>query len=257
MKWGKRLWRRIRPRPATAANQDQAAFYREYPPRLALKIVDHRIVISHKWKYAYARIPKAANSTVVATLHTAETGRSEISDIGRIKEEFANPSQLDPDQLRELESSYFKFTFVRNPYTRLLSAYLDKISGGKRTRRGRRGEVAAFLGRPAKADLSLSDFVDYLEFGDGVHSNGHWARQVDMLVMPPGKFDYVGKFEDLEQGLGEATRRIFGSPKEINTYFPHATSASSQLELLDGTLRRRIARLYEEDFDAFHYPFDS
>jgi dermatan 4-sulfotransferase 1 len=257
MKWEQSLWRRFRLRPATVVMQDQAAFYREYPPRLALNIVDPRIVISHKWKYAYARIPKAANSTIVATLHAAETGCSEISDIDRTKREFINPSQLDPDQLNELESSYFKFTFVRNPYTRLLSAYLDKILAEQRTGGRHRRKAAAFLGRPVEADISFSDFVDYLEFGGGVHTNGHWARQIDMLVMPPGKFDYVGKFEDLEQGLGEATRRIFGARKEINTYAPHATSASSQIALLDGSLRRRIARIYEEDFEAFHYPFDS
>ena len=246
--------RRKRERPRERAESAEAAFYRRYPPRVAVPIVDRRLAISHDWKYVYARIPKAANSTVVATLHAVETGRSIIAEIGPIKRSFAAFSQLDEQGLERVEADDFRFSFVRNPYTRILSAYLDKIAGGKRVSGGKRGMVTGFLGRSPHADVALADFVDHLEFGDGVRSNGHWAPQVDMLVMPPERFDHIGRVEQLEAGMHEVTSRIFGSPKRLTTFYPHATSAGERIGMMDEHSRRRLARLHEEDLNTFHDP---
>ena len=229
-------------------------FYRLYPSRLPLGVVDRRCAISHDWRYVYARIPKAANSTVIATLHAAETGRMHLSEdeIKAVKLGYARPSQLRRRELARLRADYFKFSFVRNPYTRLVSAYLDKVHGPSRS--SKRHVVARALKRSLDVEIDFSDFLDYLEFENGLFENAHWARQVDLLLMPPEAFGFIGRVEALAKELPHVLERIFGAGSNVITWAPHSTAASTRLDILGDAARRRVARLYEADFDCFAYP---
>ncbi|HDS05874.1 MAG TPA: hypothetical protein ENN95_02410, partial [Deltaproteobacteria bacterium] len=124
----------------------RAPYYKKYPPKLKIESIDKRAMISERFKFAYYRIPKAANSTVIATLHCCEYG--EVADSLKMKElkthTYIKPSQLNRKKADVLLDDYFKFTVVRNPYARFLSAYLNKIAKGKP---GKKALVADYLNR--------------------------------------------------------------------------------------------------------------
>lgn len=232
--------------------RDLPPFYRIYFPCLSLSIVDSRGTISHENKFIYFRVPKAANSTIIASLYYAQSNHKILSlnEIQVIKDRFyVHPSQLSVAEVKELQRSYFKFTFVRNPFTRLLSAYRDKILPKKEDKHKM---VAKFLGKDETSDLSLDDFLTYLEAG-GIHKNAHWAKQVNLIPILIKEINFIGKTESLNEDLSHVLEVIFADSKPIVSIQEHATKVKQGTFQLDSVSERRIYRLYEEDFDVFEY----
>lgn len=229
-----------------------APFYRAYPPRLHVSLLDPLGIISTSSKFAYFRIFKAANSTIVATLYHAQYGKSitSLEELQPIKDDYyARPSQLSLVQVREMRSSYFKFTFVRNPYTRVLAAYFDKVIPKDQ---GKHKMVTNFLGKPSDSEISFDEFLTYLEKG-GINHNAHWARQSDLLSIPLDEFNLIGKTETISVDLPHVLGIIFGGEHTIISVREHTTGSSRKVEELDSVTRNRIKRLYELDFHNFRY----
>src|SRR5690625_4749524 len=111
----------------------RSPFHRLYPsPDWAMTAqIDRRVAVDRARSFIYFRIPKAANSTVAATLHPSPA-REVSSDIA--KRSFSRASSLTYREVRELAERFFLFTVVRDPYSRLASAYLDKDKKDKARR---------------------------------------------------------------------------------------------------------------------------
>jgi len=232
---------------------DNNTFYKKFPIKLKVELVNKRIIISHLNEYAYFRISKAANSTVVSSLYYGETSHEirSLHYLQKIKDEYYDrPSDLSRDQVSKLLNSYFKFTFVRNPYTRILSAYLDKIVNNEAEKREL---VAIHLGKSKGSEVSFDDFLLYLESG-GIDENGHWARQIDLIPIPLNKMDFIGRVENLQKDLDFTLSKIYNSCKPIISVREHSTSTSLLIKELAPETINRIYKLYESDFDSFHYP---
>ncbi|MBD0335929.1 MAG: sulfotransferase family 2 domain-containing protein [Cyanobacteria bacterium Co-bin13] len=92
------------------------------------------IHISLKHRYLYVDTPKVGCSTIKLTLQRLELedeqfARDDFEDIHLRKfSPLLMPIQVGPLDAFLSRSDIFKFCFVRNPYTRVLSCYLDKIA---------------------------------------------------------------------------------------------------------------------------------
>lgn len=82
-----------------------------------------QVYVSDKWKFIYIRQPKSSSSSVLIAL-TQQLCRGQCKS-----NELRAVTKLDEKKWEE----YFVFTFVRNPWTRLLSAY--HMFNGKHLRR--------------------------------------------------------------------------------------------------------------------------
>lgn len=221
-------------------------FYNVYKPQLEIELLDKLVLVNHKYNFIYFRIPKAANSTIVSSLYFAETGKviTSLDDIQIIKDTYYNrPSSLSHSQLKKIQNDYFKFTFVRNPYTRIIAAYLNKIIPNKN---GKCNRVAKFLGRSPDTEISFSDFLEYLEQG-GINQNAHWARQHDLLPIPLEEFDFIGRTENLTNDLNYVLAHIFKTKPQIVSVREHKTNAERMLQELDKKTKNRILKLYKVD----------
>lgn len=238
-------------------------FYQKYPPLGNIFYLDQCTVVSLKSKFIYSRIPKAANSTVMATIYNAEDGKGVFSrdEMNSLKmgtyPRCHSLSKTDVLSLKE----FFIFTVIRNPYTRILSAYRDKIRISSSfnkygTRPIIRKQIQKFLKKDANYEISFSEFLDFLEFGNGLDQNYHWSPQVSLLAFPINLYSYIGKFETLEKDLKLITENIFGSEKPIISWNPHSTQVNIDI-VTNPELRevdqQRIRKLYEEDFKTFGY----
>ena len=164
-----------------------APFYRRFPYRGAMDIfkLDPRGAYSPLEPFFYNRVPKAANTSITQTLFTHSAYSPRLARRDNPKYKFQRPIFLSPNQVYKLEYEAFKFTFVRNPYSRVLSAYLDKV--GRRKHQGLRflawaeanNQPASFLG-----------FCRYLDAG-GLFLDMHWAPQVEILCLPLECFDFI------------------------------------------------------------------
>jgi len=83
-------------------------------------------MIDHEHKFVYVRVPKTGSSSVMSTLFpelwpkhvSRDTPGSWLYDKSHV------PLDMIKDELTsEQYNSYFKFSFVRNPYDRLVSSY--------------------------------------------------------------------------------------------------------------------------------------
>ena len=108
--------------------QEIESFYEFMPKRE----FEYHIHISTQNSYIYFEVPKVACSTTKLALQKLEAKTAglsapseEMSIIHNKKQSLLlSPSDIGLDRFCEMlnDSSVFKFSFVRNPYTRVLSA---------------------------------------------------------------------------------------------------------------------------------------
>lgn len=218
-------------------------FYRRYPFRSAASIrsANDRGMVDFESGFFYNRVPKAANSTVVTQLTRIRFGQDVPSK--QAKRLFQTPGHLAKEDIDRFDT-LFKFTVVRNPFLRTLSAYLDKIE----RRAMRHGARSSFRG-----------FVDRLEEDERyLYSNAHWAPQHALMLMPIDAFDFIGKVETLDADLGYIQSRIWPDIAEsITSMKANATNAAGKLErYYESDLIERVRTMYRLDFEAFDYEPD-
>lgn len=197
----------------------------------------------------YNRIKKAGNTSVVGWLADLQGNSSVTSQV--VKGALMRPPMLPLSEVWRF-GRYYSFTIVRNPYSRLLSAFLDKVASSdpKYTR-------FSGFGNPTREGFRA--FVADVANG-ALHDNRHWWPQVDLLYKKPEQFSFIGKLEnvasDMEKVLGD-----IGLPRDAlldlrspHLMSTHSTSAAKKLEIYyDEELRSIVHAIYRNDFDAFGY----
>jgi hypothetical protein len=175
------------------------------------------------------------------------------------------------------DPDYFSFAFVRNPWSRVVSAYLNKFQSVNitsqpvlaRLRRGRgRGKV--------QADATFREFIEFLSRGNPEKFDEHWRPQ--HLFLKDVHLDFLGRFEHLLRDFAWVQQRL-----AIDTPLPHnnVTCYAERPEPSDSVaectaaelgqrgafpdyrrfytprLRDLVGRIYAEDIERFGYDFDS
>src|SRR5689334_14598047 len=141
--------------------------------------------ISQKYRYFYLATPKVACTTAILTLQKAELEDINVSADPPDVHDREHSPLLKPMQVGRLSAllespEYFKFCFVRNPFTRLLSCYLDKIAGEHPVTFFQKSLILRQLGRQLD---DMLQFVSFEEFVDAVAAQrleemeSHWSVQ--------------------------------------------------------------------------------
>jgi hypothetical protein len=227
-------------------------FFKNFKIDLPLYLVNKCCAISESHEYIYFRIPKAANSNIILTLHAAtKTNFIYMKSLGtdNLKKSYTRPAEVSANKLKEI-NNYFKFSVVRNPYTRVLSAYLDKIVRNRQ----QKVNVTSFLKCRFSDFISLEKFIYYLECG-GVKDDVHWALQSEIIFIPIKYIDFIGRVENLEEDMAFITKKIFGKEFPLQNFQNHhRTNSKSKIDrLLTDHLREKIYKIYENDFKLFKY----
>jgi hypothetical protein len=131
----------------------------------------------------YVETPKVACTTIKRVLQAAELGverRHEMPDDvhARATSPLLAPGH-DPEgfALAIWDTATFRFTFVRNPYSRILSCWLDKMVSNE-TERGR---MAPMLGLDPNTPPSLAEFLEAIAAQPERERDPHWTTQTHLL----------------------------------------------------------------------------
>lgn len=221
-----------------------------------LRYLDSRVAVSREHRFIYVRIPKAANTTVVFTLYWMIHGQLPTSG-GQAKESFLSPRELSFAQARTASTDYFKFMVVRNPFGRVLSAYLDKIVfDGKPRPPEFKGLVRDCLGLRDGAEIDFETFCRYLKNG-GLHDDPHWIPQERYArLVGFDKLDFVGKTENLEADLAQVSAAVFPGQKYEFQQEARQHKSNAQKNLLNyytDECEDIVRNLYHQDFSLFGY----
>lgn len=218
----------------------------------------HATHISLKNKYLYVETAKVACSTIKKLLIDAEYEGQVTPVTGEYLHfrEFSpllNARQVGNFQTFLNRSDIFKFCFVRNPYTRLLSCYLDKI----KERRGPNDSLMIQLGYGPFSDkvLSFEEFVDAVTAQTIGLMDPHWRTQYYATFQDGIDYNFIGKFENFDNDFRHAISQI---NIDFDQYYMiqngHATNAGEQLkQYYTSTLLEKVYQKYKIDFDYFGY----
>jgi hypothetical protein len=219
-----------------------------YSGKLSLQRVDGRNIVDHDLKIFFTRIPKNANSSLTDSLNWLKTGQfSESQKLKRrLKVGYQNLSNLNDSEVQSF-FSYTKLLFVRNPYARVLSAFLSKVD--------KRRRITLDGKKVLSPRYAFSEFCRWLK-SEGLYANQHWAPQHEFLPIPLSGYDFVGRVETLDEDFSAFCRMIGkpAPPRVSPEARGHETNASSKIDrYYDGETFDIVAEIYEKDFTLFGY----
>lgn len=149
--------------------------------------------------------------------------------------------------------NYFKFAFVRNPWDRIVSCYIDKVLYPPKNYRQLFSEYSWY-----RSDLSFEEFVKRISLTPDKYADQHFKSQHSFLTDHAGQLavDYIGKFEHITQDMKYVFEKIGVAPIEI----PHVNKAKVKTkhytEYYDHQTQKLIAERYKKDIELFGYSFE-
>ena len=220
-----------------------------HPEMAQNRYVYKYVYVNKRHGFLYNRIKKNANSVVMMYFHS-QHGRGVVPNdhdaINLAKERLPHLNNTllltDPATLRRM-------VVLRNPYDRLLSAFLDKFRDG-----------SDFHERYRPFEISndgFSSFISWLEDG-GINKNGHWNLQSSLLAFP---IDFYTDFIDCKRLKTELPAFLNSVGMDGNQFGHHENASSGKMNATKSQsvadrywsddLRDRVFKLYESDFAMY------
>jgi len=197
------------------------------------------MLISHKHKFIFIHIPKTAGTSISSALNPfCEESYPSIKHWSavKIKEKFGS----------DIWNEYFKFTFIRNPYERLLSWYnmIDKNRW--------RPNANSFQSHVKKNIHSFREFI--MEDKQSIDINRFPQQRIAQLkkISENGRVivDFVGKYENLNEDFYYICKKL-NIPQTI---LPHINKFDHDhyMNYYTEEMIKEVNSFAEEDFIHFY-----
>ena len=185
-------------------------------------------------------------------------------------------SNFTPEKQREMLNTYFKFTFVREPFERLLSAYKDKFAKPRELDR----EWLEIYGRDILKtvrpnaskraqtelnDITFREFIEYVTKKSSEEGNleWHWDNYVNICGMCAVDYDFLGHYETFDRDLADFKKEASLSPGDAKAFDfqfskNRSDTASSMLKYYSQISLEWIdtlGEIYRPSFEMFGYSF--
>lgn len=152
-------------------------------------------------------------------------------------------------QLGQRFDNYFIFSFVRNPYERLVSAYVSKcIVDPEKHGQFHFGDyVLGFLFRP---NQSFESFVDTVVRIPDLLSDRHFKSQYGTIFnRRTNRIDYIGRVENLRVDFEPIHKRY------MTAHLPNLNASGKKdwRTYYNTRIARKVYRRYRKDFVRFGY----
>jgi len=237
---------------------------------------------------AYRVVPKCACSTIGQILYYSDYGVFFDGDIHDSKTGLHKWGQEESrEAITKAVTSHntYTFTCVRNPYTRVLSSFFDKICGIQRNGRRYRGNMVPMLvqkygvevgGEDGKEPFDqIQSFRRFLLFARDtirwrrpMDPDIHWSAtsgHVSTLINNGGRYDHIFWTEKFNEGMEHVLKSI-KTPKKVNlNKIPRFNESEGHgpkrlhpvQDYFDDLSMHLVYEIYKRDFKLFNYDFEN
>ena len=223
------------------------------------------IAVIPSLKVLYCITPKVASRQLREMLYSFLYGRR-----GKFLSVFS------PAEQKQKLKTYFKFTFVREPFERILSAYKDKFVYPRFPPKKLQLHGRAILRtvRPNASqgaldkldDITFREFIEYLVTKGSNKStpvmDWHWDNYVNICGMCAIDYDFIGHYETFDQDLADFKESAGLSPEVAKKFNARANNKSDTASSLLSYYSQIpiewiniLGRLYRANFEMFNYGF--
>ena len=187
-------------------------------------------------KTIFIHIPKTAGVSLVKAIY------------GDVTSEGHRSFYFNSLALNIKNEKYFSFTFIRNPFDRLYSAFEFLKKGGIN-----HYDILAF-------ETHLSKYKDFEDFIlNGLNKNliyqiTHLIPQHEYLCDKRGNIlvDFVGRFEDLDNDILLLSKKL---KKDIKLNHHNYNKKVDYKEVYTDEMIDKVYQIYQKDIDIFKYSF--
>lgn len=236
----------------------------------------------------YRVVPKCACSTIGQIMYYSDHGRFFDGDIHDAKEglhKWAQEHSQPAIRANIKTRSSYAFTCVRNPYSRILSSFFDKICGIQRNGRRYRGNLVPLLIQKYGVEVGGEDgqeefdqirsFRRFLLFARDtirwrrpMEPDIHWSAvsgHVSTFIVNGGRYDKIFWTESFNEGMQQVLESIqtthpldLASIPRFNESEGHGPKRAHPVEdYFDDMSMHLMKEIYWRDFDLFKYDFDN
>ncbi|GJP52459.1 hypothetical protein CLOM_g11571 [Closterium sp. NIES-68] len=251
----------------------------EAPPAESLKGVAQRFlrqfIVDESLKTIYCFVPKVACTSWKTWFRQQQRGQGQknISDVYLTHDHYKSGLRILAYHYNEYEvirlltrPDFFKFSFIRNPYARLASVYFNKhVNGGPPFGRQFWNNMFFRGITPYRRLVEQQGGKDLFGFSDFAYllrsveerlrsyMESHVQPQMDVCRFDAIKFDFIGRFENLDADVAEVLHRL--NKTDASGAFSiglnaHRTNAEDKLaSLYDERAFDDASHLYASDFN--------
>jgi hypothetical protein len=236
----------------------------------------------------YRVVPKCACSTIGQIMFYSDHGRffdGDIHDSTSGLHKWAQEESQARIEQRVTAQKTYAFTCVRNPYTRILSSFFDKICGIQRNGKRYRGNMVPLLmqkygievgGDDGKADFDqIQSFRRFLLFARDtirwrkpMDPDIHWSAMsghVSTFIANGGRYNKIFYTETFNDGMAEVLDAIKTPHKvdlkaipKFNESEGHGPKRAHPVaDYFDDLSMHLVWEIYKRDFQLFKYDFEN
>ncbi len=231
----------------------------------------------------YRVVPKCACSTIGQIMFYSDHGRFFDGDIHDATDGLHKWAiEGSKPKIEENVSAHksYAFTFVRNPYNRILSSFFDKIAGIQRNGQRYRGNLVPQLAQKYGIEVD-GDFDqiamfrrfllfarDTIRFRKPMDPDIHWSSMsghVSTFIVNGGRYDNIFWTENFNEGM-QAVLDATDTPVAValdeiprfNESAGHGPKMAHKVEeFFDDLSMHLVYEMYKRDFQLFRYDFES
>ena len=199
-------------------------------------------------KVVYLVIQKVACTSIKASMVSLDSTEYYTDVIKAIRRTGRTATSLNARDYRD----YFVFTFVRNPFMRLISCYENKYHPKRRPGQSTRLKYDHYLMGYLRKDRGFRSFARRVSRIPDRIADSHFASQsfmIDRMGQNPAP-NFVGHFEHLAEEY-EPIRKKYGFMP-----LPHhnpTKKATFWMDYYDLPTARRVYQRYKKDVERFGY----
>ena len=228
----------------------------------------------------YRVVPKCACSTIGQIMYYSDHGEffdGDIHDAQTGLHKWAQEESHAAITANVRDKDTFAFTCVRNPYTRILSSFFDKICGVQRNGQRYRGNLIPRLSQSYGINIEEDDFDqiamfrrfllfarDTISYRKPMDPDIHWSAMsghISTFIANGGTYDQIFWTEDFTTGMQDVLDRVdvrneinLADIPRFNESSGHGPKRAHPIEdFFDDLSMHLVYEIYKRDFDLFRY----